>query len=302
MQKITWISATAASVAAIAFTTAIPALAGPVEFSVSTSLQVVTILTLIWTAAFTGESLWELRKARLADFEPVLDVVLPRRLLPFSSGGRLELRIRNLGKGAATDIRVRLWRREGHEDPEWFSTLLAFSDDALQEGESISLQTEISERELSFTTVARRLDPNRQEASPVAFVLEITYRDALRRNCLFRLPVSELPDPDTSDLVLQQLPESDCPNLAVGDRERSVGKYLEVYCGDMQGEADVDWDVHLTDSQFRVDVAVNGKEVSVFRAARWPASRVALDVAEFMHGQVSQSNPRPSPDGEEEKA
>ncbi len=81
-----------------------PAFNGSAVFSQSAAMSYLGFLVVTWTAAFAAGNLIELRKARIAEYAPVLDVDLQRR----TDGTRhqLVLIMRNIGRGYAVRLNV----------------------------------------------------------------------------------------------------------------------------------------------------------------------------------------------------
>lgn len=160
--------AAAGTVGSLLVVTVAPALQGPVEFSPSVALDWMGLVALLWATAYAADNLLEIRRARFAEFEPLLDVVVEEKA--HQGGLRLFVAVRNLGKGAAAGLSVHLWWPD-MDQLQWFAHPVTQLPELLAPGER--------GEELYAGYPYFRF---RVEEDPVAHLgVEVQYRDALGR-------------------------------------------------------------------------------------------------------------------------
>lgn len=152
--------AAAASVLSFLAVTAGPALGGPVRFSPSVTLEWAALIALIWAAAFAADNLSELRRARVAEILPLIDV-----RPAWDDASNLQISVRNVGKGAAVGLRGAVWWKDG-DSAEWFPYLVPALPDILPAGGTA---------EGAVDAPLFRLET---EEEPIKLVTEIQYEDA----------------------------------------------------------------------------------------------------------------------------
>ena len=178
-----------------ALATIVPAAIGSVEYDPILAVNLVMTIAVLATAFYAAANLSEFREAREAEYTPVLDLAL-RLVRERGLDKALEIRARNIGRGAAAGIEIAVWWTD-KDLVMWLPRRVPLDSDLLLSGEATTSRLEFEGLHAVFQ---KHFKPNLP-----SLVVQLRYRDALLREVeVFRpydLPSGE---DDTLDLSILQ--------------------------------------------------------------------------------------------------
>lgn len=243
-------------------------------------LSAVTATLLAWTAAVAGENLVEIRKARLAEFEPILVPFVPELIAPFRKQ-KLQVGIRNVGKGTALDLEVIVWRPESRDLTDWFPTTRDLHGRILEPGDHTDVEFPIRHRSLWNAQVSRGSSQGEAWDAP-ELVLEIRWIDALGNRGRALHTYIEVERPDQKHALLTRVTHLPLPHLSVSDRERTVRLQLREALRDMAEDLP-EWSLEMNKvtCQLRFDDA-HSESIMISTSANEPAEAIVFRLLEQM--------------------
>jgi len=206
----------------------------PAHFNSQVGLTALTVVILAWTMAFGAENLTELRRARLAEFEPVLSPFISPDVY-FVQDYELLCKVSNVGKGAATECQGRLWLPEHPDRHAWFSQPFAIQD-LIEPGEKVELTLPLSHKRFWFDYYLTGAVQRAVLLGYADLVVELRCVDAAGKNHVYRTPYALLEDPDTHQQRLSRLPHESTPRLREDTpRIALLKRQLESFVGGAAG-------------------------------------------------------------------
>lgn len=167
MKPFRWVLA--AAVVTSLLVTVVPWLMGPVQYDALVAVNLVMTIAVIATAIYAAANLSEFRKARDAEYTPILDILV-RTVRERGRETSLLLEVRNIGRGAAAGLEVAVWQTD-KDQVIWLPERVPIDRNVLMSGESTS---GVVKYEWLHSMVQRHFTPGLPD-----LIVEVRYRDAL---------------------------------------------------------------------------------------------------------------------------